>query len=155
MDSYSYRTWGWMLFESHITHLFSTSISYSPILRYISIMQPGKSEGGKKNQPEKTLNYWYITRKKLKAVTHSGTLTLVLQILLSLGLSSHTVYNHQNVTVYVKDFQCCFINNFTVISNTWKELLISDTSNFGYFCHSQLSHSCEQYDCLQTGNFFF
>lgn len=42
-------------------------------------MQPGKSEGGKKNQPEKTLKHGYIIRKKLKAVTHSGTLTLVLQ----------------------------------------------------------------------------
>lgn len=52
-------------------------------------MQPGKGEGGNKNQTEKTSNHC----EKLKAVTHSGTLTIVLQILLSSGLSFHRVYN--------------------------------------------------------------
>lgn len=69
-----------------------------------------------KNQPEKTLNYWHIIRKKIKTVIHSGTLTFVLQILLSSGLSSHTLYDNQNASIHMEDFQCCSINNFTVIS---------------------------------------
>lgn len=86
-------------------------------------MQPRRSERGKKNQPEKALNHWCVIRKKLKAVTHSGTLTLVLQILLRSDVSSHRVYNHENVTMHVEDFQCCCINNFTLVGKKHQVLL--------------------------------